>query len=55
MHAGRTATYSAQIAWTKKKYILGGQTSGAHVYFRVPFQDSSVPEGRGAWSAATVR
>ena len=56
--SANAATYSAQIAWTKKKYVLGGQTSGAHVYFRVAFQDSSVPEGRGAWSAwiaATVR
>ena len=56
--AANPATYSQQIAWSKKRYTLSGQTSGAHVFFRVAVQDSSVPEGHGTWStwiSASVR
>lgn len=52
------ATCSPLIAWSKRKYTLTGQAPGSHVYFRVAVQDSSVPEGHGAWSAwiaASVR
>jgi hypothetical protein len=56
--AANAATYSPKIPWSKRKYVLGGQPSGSHVYFRVAVQSSRAPEGHGAWSAwiaATVR
>lgn len=45
------ATVSPNIAYTKIRFVLAGQASGAVIHFRVAYQDSSMPEGHGPWSA----
>lgn len=58
-NAADPATYSANIAWTKTKYTLGGAgPSGSSVYFRVAAVDPRSPTGQSPWSAwvaATVK
>jgi hypothetical protein len=45
------ATVSPNIAYTKIRFVLPDQTSGAMIHFRVAYQDSSLLEGHGPWSA----
>jgi hypothetical protein len=45
------ATASPNIAYTKTRFVLPDQTSGDIIHFRVAYQDSSLPEGHGPWSA----
>src|SRR5207245_1452138 len=45
------ATASPNIAYTKTRFVLPDQTSGAMIHFRVAYQDSSLLEGHGPWSA----
>ena len=45
------AKVSPNIAYTKIRFVLSGQTSGAMIHFRVAYQDSSLPEGHRPWSA----
>lgn len=44
------ATWSPNIAYTKKKFILSGQLSATSVHFRVAYQASALPDGHGLWS-----
>ena len=45
------ATYSPNISCTKRTFMLSGQTTGAHIYFRVAAHDTTMLEGHGPWSA----